>query len=97
MKDAMHQDRIVLDDVEDEIVVYRKVTVSEAGEFFFTGNSAESGMIREPGKSLLDLISKFFGSGKPVLRNIGDDLGKIVFRDTEDFDRILMRAHAVSF
>ncbi len=51
----MHKDRLSLNDVEYEVIVYDEVAVSEAGEIFFLRNTTQMGVFREKGEVLFDL------------------------------------------
>ena len=91
--DPMDKDCLCACGIENKIIVNDKIAVSDPGEFLFSRNSAESGMVREPRKPGFNLVGKLFGRGDVVLSDIRDDFGEIVFRDAEELDRKLMRTH----
>lgn len=93
----MDKDCLCAHGIENKIIVNNKIAVSKPDEFLFSRNSAESGMVREPGKPGFDLAGKLFGCDDIILRNKRDDFGEIVFRDAEELDRPLMRAHEAFF
>lgn len=97
VNDPMDKDCLCAYGIENKIIVNDKIAVSDPGEFFFSRNSAESGMVREPSKPGFDLVGKLFGGNEVVLRYKRDDLGKIVFCDAEELDRKLTRTHEAFF
>lgn len=93
VNDPVNQDRLRAHGVENKIIVNNKIAVSEPGEFLFRRNSTESGVVSESCKPGLNFVGKLFGGDYVILRNKRDDFGEIVFRDPEELDRKLTRAH----
>ena len=93
VNDPMDKDRLCAYGIENKVIVNDKIAVSDPGEFLFSRNSAESGMVREPCKPGFNFVGKLVSRGDIVLSDIRDDFGEIVFRDAEELDRKLMRTH----
>ena len=93
VNDPMDKDRLCAHGIKNKIIVNDQIAVSKPGEFLFSWNSAESGMVREPCKPGFNFVGKLFGSGDVILRYKRDDFGEIVCRYAEELDRKLMRTH----
>jgi len=93
----MQKDRFSLNDVENEVVVYDEVAVSEAREIFFLRNTAQMRVLREKGEVLLDLRGNSICSRRAVCGDVTHDFGEVVFRYPEEPNIVLRSLHGCVF
>lgn len=93
----MNINDVCFDSVEDKVVFDNKVAVPHLGKLIFFWDASEMRVGRKQGEVLFDFCCKRFGGRKPLSGNVGDNLGEVVFCNTQEADTVLKLTHGASF